>query len=98
MSRQQLVHERVVAREQLRHAAVYADDAFEKHLTLSPHGLAKIFVEVRKDRTFGSLALQRAQPEPLAREILHEFLRASIRQHATRLLLQDLGVFQLSLA
>ena len=48
--RQTLVHERVVGVEQIQHAAVLAQDAFEQHLRFALEGLAQVVVEIRETR------------------------------------------------
>ena len=69
-----LVHERVVCRQQIENAAILADDALEEQLDFTLERVAQVVVEVGEqvhDRLGG---LQRANTQPLSREIGDERL------------------------
>ena len=89
MFRQAVVHKSVIGIEQRQHAAVFAKNAFEQQLRLMPERLADVPGHLR-----GS-AFHFPQRQPLAREIIHQRLRAAIRQHPAGLLRQHSRLMQL---
>ena len=93
MLREPLVDERVVGREEIEDAPVFAHDAVEEQLHFAAHRLTQRIVEVRIDHRQRSGALQTAQVEPLAGEILGEGIGARIFQHALDLTFEDRSVF-----
>src|SRR5206468_8975165 len=83
MFRQALVEEGVIRRQQIDHAAVLAHDAFEKQLRLLPQRLPDVIVEVYIETEVRRDGLERAQVQPLAREIRDEASRPRIGEPAT---------------
>ena len=68
MLRQPLVHEGVVGRQQIEHAAIVADDAVEEELGFTPHRVLERVVELRVLVEVGLQLVEILQPQPLARE------------------------------
>ena len=91
MTREAFVDERVVRREQVHDAAVFAHDAGEKQFCFPLEGQPQIVVEVRKLVGVGMDAVQVPQMQPLAREILRHRVRARVGQHPTSLFFKDCG-------
>ncbi len=94
MARQPFVHERVVGVEQVDHASVFADDAFEQHLSFAAERLPQVLVEILRGRLH---VREIAQVEPLAGKIVRQRLRLRIGEHPLHLLLEDLGIVELPL-
>src|SRR5688572_6714379 len=94
MLREALVDERVVGRQELVDAQVLAHDVLEQELGLAPHGATQVVVEVRELLDVRPRALQVAQEQPLAREILDERRRSWIGEHAADLLIENALVAQ----
>ena len=69
MARQPLVHEGVVGRQQVEHAAVLAHDALEQQLGLAAERLAQVVVEVREIVLIGDRGAQVPELQPLAGEV-----------------------------
>jgi hypothetical protein len=70
--REALVHEGVVAVEELHHAPVLAHDVVEVHLGLLLHVVAELVVEIGEELLVRRHELQVADLEPLAREVGNE--------------------------
>ena len=80
--RQPLVDERVVGVEQVEHAAVLRDDALEEQLRFLAERLPQLVVEVREVARRRHVALQVAQQQPLAGEVVGERPRLRVGEHA----------------
>ena len=86
---QSLVHERVVARQQLEHAPVLPKDAAKEQLRFTAERLPQVVVEVGEQVRVRHDAAQVAQVQPLAREVGDERLRPRIGHHPADLPHQD---------
>ena len=95
--RQPLVDERVVGRQELGDAAVLAHDVLEQELGLAPHRLPQVVVEIRELLDVRPRALQVAQEQPLAGEVLDERRRARIGEHSLDLLVENVALAELAL-
>ena len=91
---QPFVHECVIRVEQVHDTSIPADDAFEEHLGFVLESLAQIIVEVLC-RSFHLREFPQA--EPLPREVGNQSLGLRIREHAPRLLIEYLGIAELTL-
>ena len=96
--RQPLVDERVVRVQQIDDAAIFADDAVEEQLDFAPHRLPQRIVEVGIDQRQRARALQAAQVQPLAGEVLRQRLGPRILQHAADLPLEHDRILEPALA
>jgi hypothetical protein len=92
MQRQALVHEGVIGRQEIEHAAVLDQDAADEHVELGAKGVAQAVVEVREDGRIRIDLVERAQLQPLEREGRDQRARALHRQEPARLHVQHLGV------
>jgi hypothetical protein len=91
---QALVHEGVLAVDEVEDAAVLAHDAVEEELGLPPHGEPQAVVEVRIALAVGRRRLEPAELEPLSGEAFHEGLGLLVREHAAHLRAHDLRLAQ----
>ena len=92
-----LVHERVVGCQQVENTAVLANDTAEEQFGLALEGVAQIVIEIRKQIHDRLARFQRADAQPLAREVLDQRDGVRIGKHSTHLLLEHGGIFQLAL-
>ena len=88
---QSFVHERVVARQQLEHALVLAQDAAKEQLGFTAERLPQVVVEVGEQVRVRHDAAQIAQVQPLAREVGDQRLGPRIGHHPAHLPRQHLG-------
>ena len=88
---QPLVHERVVGRQQVEHAAVLADEAVEEQLGLALHRLRQRVVVLRIQQVVRDDLVEVLQAQPLRREARRQRLRPRVGQHAPHLLLEAGG-------
>ena len=88
MTREPLVHERVVGVQQIEHVLVFADDVVEEELRLADHRVRERRVELRIEPRVGMDLVEILQPQPLRREPCRERRRARIGEQAARLLLE----------
>ncbi len=95
---QPLVDERVVGVQQFDDAAIFADDGVEEQLHFAPHRLPQRVVEVGINQRQRTGALQAAQVQPLAREILRERFSPRVLQHAADLPLEHHRILEPALA
>ena len=98
MSRQPLVDERVVGRQQIEHAAVLAHDALEEQLGLAPERLPQVVVEVREHDRFGTASCRLRRYSHCPAKLLTSASDRRIGQHPADLLLEHRRVLQLALA
>ena len=89
MQRQSLVQERVIGPQQIKRAAILAQDAFEEQFCLAAKSLPQGIVEIGK--VIGRRSRERdvAQEQPLSGEVLNERFRTRIGQHALHLSGED---------
>ena len=85
VTREPLVHERVISIQQPEHAPVAADLALEKQLGFARKGVAQILVEVREDLRVRRGAGDIAEAQPLAEEIVHQSGGPRVGQHPLHL-------------
>ena len=97
VARQPLVHEGVVGRQQVQHAAVLAHHALEQQFRLAAERLAEVVVEVREVVLVRNRGPQVPQLQPLPGEVSDQRLGAAIGQHAAHLPLQHRRLPQLAL-
>ena len=92
------VDERIVGREQLEHAAVFADQTDEEQLRFAQHRLLELVMEVGVLADVRMDLLQVLQPEPLGREPRTQRVRTGVGQHSPHLALEHGRVRELSLS
>ena len=81
-----LVDEGVVRVQELKSAAVFAQNVAEEHLGLGAESLADVVVEIGEHQQIrNDLRLQVAELQPLPGEIVYQGVRAVIREHAVHL-------------
>src|SRR5439155_6658782 len=86
--RQALVEKSVVRLEQVKRAAVLAQNAIHEEFRLLAERLTKVIIKVRIQAHIRADRLQIAQPEPLSGEVTREIVRARIGEHPAGLSLE----------
>ena len=97
VTREALVQEGVVRREQFEQAPVLSNQVIEEELRLPDQVLAKLAREVRIEVGLGLVVLRVLEPQPLRGEARRERLRAGVRQHPAHLRLEDRRIREPSL-
>ena len=93
---QSFVGERIVRRQELRHAAIRAQLILEKQLGLPLEGRTEVLVKLRKRLHVRRSRFQVAHVQPLAEEIADKGGRPGIGQHPAHLLRPHRGIVQLA--
>src|SRR6185369_8614503 len=83
--RQPFVDERVIRRQKIEDAAVFADDAREQQFGLMPHRLTEVVVKVRESLRIANDVFEVSQIEPLAGKVLDERVRLGVREQPAHL-------------
>ena len=91
-----LVDERVVSREQVEHAPVFAYEAGEEQLRLALHRIRQLLVEIGILQPIWMDLVQILELEPLTGKSWTEGIRASVCQHPPHLLLEHGRIGQLA--
>ena len=68
MPRETLVDERVIGRQQLHQASVFAYEVGEEQLRLAPHRLGQLLIEIRVRQSIGLNFFKILEPQPLRGE------------------------------
>ena len=84
-----LVQEGVVGAQEIEHAAILPEHAFEEHLGLAAERLTQVVVEIWEQTVDGPRALQVAKIQPLGGEVVDERLGTLVGQHAAHMALDD---------
>ena len=71
MPGQALVHEGVVSRQQVEHAAIFLHHAFKEQLGFPPERLPEVVVEIGEQIRIGLDVAQIAELQPLAGKVVH---------------------------
>src|SRR5262245_22482750 len=76
-----LVDKRIVGRDQIENAPIFADNALEEEVGFLDERPAKTFVEIRKESVVRSPRLKVAHEQPLRCKAGHQTLGAPVGEH-----------------
>ena len=98
MPREPLVHEGVVGGDEVKDAAILADDAVEEELGFADERFGERAVPVRVEQPVGPDLVDVLQPQPLRRKSRRQRLRSRVGQHALDLPVVDRRIAQRAVA